>query len=174
MSDGLTLSNYKTWVYILGFDHNEAVEGKGIVFGGFKTAQTGGVDVCLADSGYDAQHANGQWFNMYNTNSNAGGWRSSLMRSTTLPLVKNALPTELTSNIKTTTIYSDNTGGGNNTASYVTKTQDNIYLLAEFEIFGARTRANSVEQNYQQQYAYYVAGNSKIKYRHSSTGFKAM
>lgn len=174
LSDGLTLSNYKTWVYILGFDHNEAVEGKGIVFGGFKTAQTGGVDVCLVDSGYEAQHVNGQWFNMYNTNSNAGGWRSSLMRSTTLPRVKTALPTELTSNIKTTTIYSDNTGGGNDTASYVTTTQDDIYLLAEFEIFGARTRANSAEQNYQQQYAYYVAGNSKIKYRHSSTGFKAI
>ena len=91
------------------------------------------------------------------------------MRSTTLPLVKSALPSELTSVIKTTSIYSDNTGGGSNTASYVTATQDELYLLAEFEIFGARTHANSAERNYQQQYAYYVAGNSKVKYRHDST-----
>ena len=91
------------------------------------------------------------------------------MRSTTLPLVKSALPSDLQAVLKTTTIYSDNTGGGSDTASYVTATQDELYLLAEFEIFGARTYANSAERNHQQQYAYYVAGNSKIKYRHDNT-----
>ena len=169
LSDGLTLSNYQTYVYIIGFDHNSEKEGTGIAFGGFKTAQTGGVDVALCDSGYNTNKTSGQWFNMNNQQSNAGGWKSSLMRSTTLPLVKSALPPELTSVIKTTSIYSDNTGGGSNTASDVTATQDELYLLAEFEIFGARSYANSAEQNYQQQYAYYVAGNSKIKYRHDST-----
>ena len=169
LSDGLTLSNYQTWVYILGFDHNSAVEGTGIAFGGFKTAQTDGVGVALCDSGYGTNKTSGQWFNMNNSNTNSGGWSGSRMRSTTLPLVKSALPSELTSVIKTTSIYSDNTGGGSNTASYVTATQDELYLLAEFEIFGARTYANSAERNYQQQYAYYVAGNSKIKYRHDST-----
>ena len=169
LSDGLTLSSYKTWVYILGFDHNEAIEGKGILFGGFKTAQTGGVDVALCGSEYPIDKTSGQWFNMNNSASNTGGWNSSRMRSTTLPLVKSALPPELTSVIKATSIYSDNTGGGSDVASYVTATQDELYLLAEFEIFGARTYANSAEQNYQQQYTYYVAGNSKVKYRHSST-----
>ena len=91
------------------------------------------------------------------------------MRSTTLPLVKSALPSDLQAVLKTTSIYSDNTGGGSDTASYVTATQDELYLLAEFEIFGARSYANSAERNHQQQYAYYVAGNSKIKYRHDST-----
>ena len=169
VSDGLTLSNYQTWVYIIGFDHNSAVEGTGIAFGGFKTAQTSGIDVALCDSGYNSNKTSGQWFNMNNSNTNAGGWSSSRMRSTTLPLVKSALPSELTSVIKTTTIYSDNTGGGSDVASYVTATQDDLYLLAEFEIFGAQTYANSAERNYQKQYAYYVAGNSKVKYRHDST-----
>ena len=169
VSDGLTLSNYQTWVYIIGFDHNKDVEGTGIAFQGFKTAQTGGVDVALCDSAYPNGKTSGQWFNMNNSNTNSGGWSSSRMRSTTLPLVKSALPSELTSVIKTTSIYSDNTGGGSDTASYVTATQDELYLLAEFEIFGARTWANSAERNHQQQYAYYVAGNSKIKYRHDST-----
>ena len=169
VSDGLTLSNYSTYVYIIGFDHNSAVEGTGIAFGGFKTAQARGTDVALCDSGYNSTKTSGQWFNMNNSATSSGGWSSSRMRSTTLPLVKSALPSDLQAVIKTTTIYSDNTGGGSNTASYVTATQDELYLLAEFEIFGARTHANSAERNHQQQYAYYVAGNSKIKYRHDST-----
>lgn len=169
LSDGLTLSNYSTWVYIIGFDHNSSVEGTGIAFQGFKTAQTGGTDIALCDSGYAVGQWSGQWFNMNNSNTNAGGWQSSRMRNTTIPVVKSALPTELTSVIKTTSIYTDNTGGSSDTASYVTATQDDIYLLAEFEIFGTRTYANSAEQNYQQQYAYYVAGNSKIKYKYNAT-----
>ena len=169
VSDGLTLSNYQTWVYIIGFDHNSSVEGTGIAFGGFKTAQTSGIDVALCDSGYNSSKSSGQWFNMNNSYTNRGGWASCRMRSTTLPLVKSALPSDLQAVLKTTSIYSDNTGGGSDTASYVTATQDELYLLAEFEIFGARTYANSAERNHQQQYAYYVAGNSKIKYRHDST-----
>lgn len=169
LSDGLTLSNYQMWVYIIGFDHNSTVEGTGIAFQGFKTAQTGGVDVALCDSGYSTYHSSGQWFNMNNSSSNAGGWASSLMRTTTIPVVKATLPNELVSVIKTTTIYTDNTVGGSDTASDVTATQDDLYLLADFEIFGARTYANSAEQNYQKQYAYYVSGNSKVKYRHDST-----
>ena len=169
LSNGLTLSNYQTWVYIIGFDHNSEKEGTGIAFQGFKTAQSNGIDICLCDSGYNTGEYSGQWFNMNNSNTNSGGWKNSRMRSTTLPLVKSALPSDLQAVLKTTTIYSDNTGGGSDVASYVTATQDELYLLAEFEIFGAHTRANTAERNHQQQYAYYVAGNSKIKYRHDST-----
>ena len=75
--------------------------------------------------------------------------------------------------MKPITKYSDNTGGGNNTASYVTSTTDYLPLLAEFEIHGARTYANGAEQNYQQQYAYYQAGNSKVHYKHNATGTAA-
>lgn len=172
LSDGLTLSNYQTWVYIIGFDHNKDVEGTGIAFLGFKTAQTGGVDIALCDS-YGYNKTSGQWFNMNNSATNTGGWKNSRMRSTTLPLVKSALPSDLQAVLKTTTIYSDNTGGGSNAASYVNATQDDLYLLAEFEVFGARTFANSTEQNYQKQYAYYAAGNSKVKYKHNSTATAA-
>ena len=71
------------------------------------------------------------------------------------------------------TIYTDNTGGGSDNASYVTKTTDYLPLLAEYEIFGTRSYANSAEKNYQAQYAYYSAGNSKVKYRHSATSSPA-
>ena len=169
LSDGLMLSNYQTWVYIIGFDHNKDVEGTGIAFGGFKTAQTGGKDVALCDSGYGSNKTSGQWFNMNNNNSTSGGWNSCNMRNNTLPVVKAALPSDLQAVLKTTTLYTDNTGGSGTSASYVTATQDELYLLAEFEIFGTRRYANTAEQNYQKQYAYYVAGNSKVKYRHDST-----
>lgn len=173
LSDGLTLSNYSTYVYIIGFDHNKDVEGTGIAFQGFKTAQTNGTDVCLCDNGYNGNKFSGQWFNMNNNNSTVGGWNSCNMRNNTLPVVKAALPSDLQAVLKTTTLYTDNTGGNSTSASYVTATQDELYLLAEFEIFGARTYANTAEQNYQKQYAYYVAGNSKVKHRHDGTATAA-
>ena len=75
--------------------------------------------------------------------------------------------------MKPMTIYTDNTGGGSNTASNVTASVDYLPLLAEYEIFGTRSYANSSEQNHQAQYAYYSAGNSKVKYRHSATSSTA-
>ena len=41
-------------------------------------------------------------------------------------------------------------------------------MLAEFEVFGTRSYANSYEQNYQAQYDYYKAGNSRVAYNHSA------
>jgi hypothetical protein len=84
-------------------------------------------------------------------------------------LIMAALPSDLRAVMQPMTIYTDNTGGGSDNASYVTKTTDYLPLLAEYEIFGTRTYANSAEKNYQAQYAYYSAGNSKVKYRHSAT-----
>ena len=171
LSDGLTLSNYNTWVYIIGFDHNKDVEGTGIAFQGFKTAQSNGTDICLVDSYYDSKRTYGQWFNMKNDNKVMDGWNGCDMRNNTLPVVKAALPTDLQAVIKTTTLYTANKGGSTEPPppSDVTATKDELYLLAEFEIFGARTYANPAEQNYQKQYAYYVAGNSKVKYKHNDT-----
>lgn len=171
VSDGLTLTNFETYVYILGFNHNEALEGSGIVFGGFKTAQVGGTDITLADSGYGNQATGGQWFNMNNTVSNTGGWQSSLMCTATMPLIKAAFPSDLRSVIKTSTIYTDNVGGGSgNVETNVTSTQDSVYLLSEYEVFGITKLANTYEASKQQQYAYYSAGNSKVKYKHNDTG----
>ena len=175
LSDGLTLSNYQTWVYIIGFDHNSAVEGTGIAFQGFKTAQSNGTDICLVDSYYNSKRTYGQWFNMKNDNDVMDGWNGCDMRNNTLPVVKAALPTDLQAVIKTTTLYTANKGGSTEPPppSDVTATKDELYLLAEFEIFGAIDYANPAEQNYQKQYAYYVAGNSKVKYKHNDTATAA-
>ena len=50
VSDGLTLTNYSAWVYIIGFNHNAEREGNGIAFQGFKATKNG-TPVCLTDSG---------------------------------------------------------------------------------------------------------------------------
>lgn len=173
INDGLTLNNYSTYVFILGFNHNVALEGQGISFGGFKNALSSGKDICLIDSGYNNSKTSGTWFNMNDFQSNSGGWEQSRMRNNLIPQFKSCLESELVSVLKTVNKYTDNVGSGSYSASNVTATQDDMFLLSEFEVFGARTYANSAEQNYQTQYAYYSAGNSKVKYRHSSTGSTA-
>ena len=162
------------YCYIIGIDHNSAKEGTNRIHFQFGyTAASGGVHIAFIDGGYGSNYTSGSYFNMNNANSNSGGWANSRMRTTIIPTFKACLPSDLQAVLKTVTKYSDNTGGGSNAASYVTATTDDIFLLAEWEVFGARSYANSAEQNYQAQYAYYSAGNSKVRYRHSSTGSTA-
>ena len=162
------------YCYIIGIDHNSGKEGTNRIHFQFGySAASGGVHLAFIDSGYGNNKTSGSWFNMNNVQKNTGGWNSSLMRTSICPAFKNAMPSDLQAVLKTVTKYSDNTGGGSNTASYVTATTDDIFLLAEWEVFGARSYANRAEQNYQAQYAYYSAGNSKVRYRHSATGSTA-
>ena len=192
---GTQAVNGTYYAYIIGFNHNSSKEGNGITFGTFKTALTGGTDICLVDGTYDGHSTNGtKYFNMnHSSNTNAGGWKGCDLRydvlgstntndgdatatTATNPVANTlmaALPSDLRAVMQPMTIYTDNTGGGLDNASYVTKTTDYLPLLAEYEIFGTRSEANSAEKNYQAQYAYYSAGNSKVKYRHSETGSKA-
>ena len=180
------------YVYILGFNHNGAT---GIDFGTFKTALSGGTDICLIDGKYNNYSTNGtKYFNMnHSSNANSGGWKGCDLRydvlgstntndgdatatTATNPVANTlmaALPSDLRAVMQPMTIYTDNTGGGTNTASNVTASVDYLPLLAEYEIFGTRSYANSSEQNHQAQYAYYSAGNSKVKYCHSATSSTA-
>ena len=168
VSDGLTLTNYSAWVYIIGFNHNAEREGNGIAFQGFKVTKSG-TPVCLVDSGYDSVKSDGTWFNIKNSNSNSGGWQASLMRKNVMPLIKAAFPADLQAVIKTSTIY---TAAGTGDIA-CTASDDDVFLLGEYEVFGARSNATTEEPNYLKQYSYYSAGNSKVKYRHNSTGSAA-
>ena len=85
-----------------------------------------------------------------------------------------ALPSDLRAVMKPITKYTDSVGNSSNVAGNVTASVDYLPLLAEFEIFGTRSYANQYEQNSQVQYDYYKSGNSKVKYRHSSTGSTAI
>lgn len=164
VSDGLTLSNYSAWVYIIGFNHNSEKEGNGIAFQGFKVTDKG-APVCLVDSGYYSNKTSGTWFNMNNSNTNAGGWEACLMRKNIMPLIKAALPSDLKAVIKPSTIFTTQ-GSGNGAC---TATEDEVFLLAEYEVLGTHKYASSQEPNYLKQYSYYSAGNSKVKYKHNDT-----
>ena len=168
VSDGRTLTNYTAWVFIIGFNHNEDREGNGIAFQGFKATKNG-TPVCLTDTGYDDSRTSGTWFNMNNTYTNAGGWQGSLMRKNVMPLIKAAFPADLQAVIKTSTIFTTQ-GSGDGAC---TATEDEVFLLAEYEVFGSRTYASTQEPNYLKQYSYYSAGNSKVKYKHDATSTAA-
>ena len=164
VSDGLTLTNYSAWVFIIGFNHNAEREGNGITFQGFKATKNG-TPVCLTDSGYNSEKTSGTWFNMNNSNTNSGGWQASLMRKNVMPLIKAAFPSDLKAVIKQSTIFTTQ-GSGNGAC---TATEDDVFLLAEYEVFGTHKNASSQEPNYLKQYSYYSSGNSKVKYKHNNT-----
>ena len=168
VSDGLTLTNYSAWVYIIGFNHNAEREGNGITFQGFKVTKNG-TPVCLTDSGYNSSKSSGTWFNMNNTNTNSGGWQASLMRKNVMPLIKASFPADLQAVIKPSTIFT----APDTDDIALTATQDEVFLLAEYEVFGYSSYASTQEQNYLKQYSYYSAGNNKVKYEHNATSTAA-
>ena len=179
----LTLSNYTTYAFIIGFNHNASVEGTNrIHFQLAKTALSGGKDVCLCDSSYNSSVSTTGYFSINSSRTNAGGWESSQMRTnicgTSLSSYSGTIiaviPAALRAVLKSVTKYTDNTAnGGGSTASYVTATTDYFFLLSEFEVFGSIDIGNTNEKNKQAQYAYYSAGNSKIKYKHNGTSTAA-
>ncbi len=179
----LSLSNVTTYAFIIGFNHNASVEGANrIHFQLAKTALSGGTDVCLCDSSYNSNVSTTGYFSMNSRRTNSGGWASSQMRTnicgTSLSSYSGTIiaviPAALRAVLKSVTKYTDNTAnGGGSTASYVTATTDYFFLLSEFEVFGSISYGNTNEKNKQAQYAYYSAGNSKIKYQHNGTSTAA-
>lgn len=182
----LTLSNYTTYAFIIGFNHNASLEGENrIHFQLAKTALSGGTDVCFCDNQYGPDSGwsspGAGYFVMNASNTNSGGWKSSQMRTnicgTSLSSYSGTIiaviPAALRAVLKSVTKYTDNTGGGSSAASNVTATTDYFFLLSEFEVFGNISYENVNEKNKQAQYAYYSAGNSKIKYKHNGTSTAA-
>ena len=76
---GTKAYNKTYYVYILGFNHRD--EG-GITFGGFKTAASKGIDICLTDSKHSSSSADGtKYFNINHKGAdNHGGWAACDLR----------------------------------------------------------------------------------------------
>lgn len=175
---GMSL-NSTVRAFILGFNHNSGKEGSNRIH--FQIGKTtSGTDIAFCDSNYNSSGSS-QGFRMNLSNTNSGGWNESYGRNTllgnsgtpTAPPANSfmaALPAELRAVMKPVTKYTDNKGNSSNTSGAVTATTDYLFLLSEFEVQGVRSWANQYEQNYQAQYDYYKAGNSKVKYRHDETG----
>lgn len=168
---GNTTVNRTVDAVILGINHNSGKEGNNRIH--FLIGKSGDNMCGMTDSNYDIRVSATGWCSMNTSNTNSGGWNNSHMRKTLLgntgtptESVENtflaALPTDLRAEMKSCTKYSDNTGGSSNPSSAVTATTDYLFLLAEWEVFGAKTYASSYEQNSQVQYDYFKAGNSKV------------
>ena len=165
-------------VFILGFNHNASREGQHLIH--FAIGKISGKQVALCDSEYD-DYTSSTCFHMNSSDDNGGGWNQSYMRKTILgnsgspssPPANSllaALPADLRAVMQSVNKYTDNTGHSSNSSGAVTVTEDFLFLLAEFELYGSRTYANQYERNSQQQYDYFKAGNPKTFGKHNATG----
>lgn len=100
-------------------------------------------------------------YGMNSTKSNQPGWGYSEMRTTYLPAILAMMPSEVQIGIRevnklTRTNYSN---------SAISTTADKLFLPSMMEMFGATTSNSSGEGALGEgtQYAYYKAGNSKVK-----------
>ena len=164
--------------FILGFNHNSTREGSNRIH--FQIGKTtDGMDIAFCDSYYPTQSTTNQGFRMNTREITSGGWNESYGRNNLLgnsgtptsPRENSfmaALPADLLVVMKSVTKYTDNTGAASGMSADVTATTDYLFLLSEFEVQGSRRFANQAEQNYQAQYDYYKAGNSKVKHRHDN------
>lgn len=166
----ITFANETYLFCIAGFNHNEEYEGKGIHF--MLAKNPVGVNTAFTDSSNVTQGSTaGFRFNLQNSNN--GGWRSSYLRNTICQAVFDAFPEELQNVIGECVKYSDNVGNKTTAASSITALKEKVFIPSEFEIFGVRDVANPTEQTYQKQYAYFKAGNTKVKYCHDKTAEQA-
>lgn len=93
---------------------------------------------------------------MNSSNTNSGGWGSCALRTTLQGTIKNTIAAAWTGIMKK---VNKKTSAGSASAT-INTTADDLFLLSEIEIFGSVTYSASGEGA---QYAYYKAGNSKVK-----------
>lgn len=132
-------TNYR--IDIIGKNHDDYADGSG------KAPLTFQMHDCY-----------GTTYQMNSSNTNSGGWNSCAMRNTHLPAILNLMPAEVKAAIRD---VQKKSSAGNQSSSIQT-TNDKLFLLSEIEIFGSRFYSFAGEGT---QYAYYQAGNSKVKNR---------
>lgn len=130
-------TNYR--IDIIGKNHDDLADGTG------KAPLTFQLHDCYTTA-----------YPMNDSNTNVVGWRGCQMRAQTMPSLKLLLPAEVQAGIRPVKKL---TSAGNQSSSIVT-TSDELFLLTEIEIFGNTTYSFAGEGT---QYAYYQAGNSKVK-----------
>ena len=169
-----SFSNTTTYCYILGFDHNKSVESGGahalhIGFGA--SALSGGAYIAYCDGKYSNYVSTTGYFSMNSSNTNSGGWNSCQMKSTICPAFKNALPSDLKSNIRAVTKWQNNGGSSSGQSS-----SNEIWLLSEMEIFGSAAwseyTANQVQYDFYKGVTDWSAA-PKVKYKDTSTSLGA-
>ena len=135
----MTINGTNYQIDIIGKNHDDYADGSG------KAPLTFQMHDCYSTT-----------YVMNGSNTNVGGWTSSVMRTTHLPAILALMPTEVQNGIRE---VNKMTSAGSQSAT-INTTADKLFLLSEIEIFGSVTESKSGEGS---QYAYYSAGNSKLK-----------
>ena len=150
IGDQVTLAlNGTNYVFdVIGFNHDTLTNAK--AYGASTKTGKAGITFQMHDL-----FATG--YKMNSTDTNSGGWKSSDMRTSTMATMKGYMPDDWETIIKHVNKASGKGGGSSSGTEIVS---DNCFLLAEIEIFGSTTYSVSGEGT---QYAYYKAGNSKVK-----------
>ena len=127
----ITLSTGETiTVAIMGFDHDDLSDGSG------KAPITLGMTELMATT-----------YRMNSTDTNAGGWDESEMRTSTMATLLTQLPSDLQSVIKQ--VNKKATAGDKSTS--ITTSADKLWLLAEVEVDGT-TSAGYADEGEQYEY----------------------
>ena len=151
-TDAIDGTNYV--FQIIGFDHDD-LDSADLRYndatynGGTNKA---GITFCMKEQYSETKYMN-------SSNTNTGSWQNSYMRATVMPLIKNAMSSSLRAVLRT---VSKLAGTGAGSTSGVNTSADTLFLLSECEVFSTRSYSVAGEGS---QYAYYVAGNSRIKTR---------
>ena len=139
----INIDNTDYQFQIIGFNHDTKTAGG-----------TAGITFQMVD----CMNATAQ---MNSSETNSGGWTNCAMRTSTMATLLTKLPSALQNVIKAVNKL---TSAGEHSAT-INTTSDKLFLLSEVEIFGSLTYSKSGEGS---QYAYYKAGNSKVKKVNSS------
>lgn len=139
----ITVNGVTYAAQIIGFDHDTLTTADG-------SRTKAGITFQMVDCLNTTYSMNG-------SNTNSGGWNGSTMRTSTMATLLNQLPVALKNVLKSVNKRSG-TGGGSTSGTQTT--HDKLFLLSEVEIFGTTTYSVPGEGT---QYAYYKAGNSKVK-----------
>lgn len=145
-------------VDIIGFDHDTPTNTS--TYGRTKAGITFQLHDVLATT-----------YKMNDSNTNSGGWKSSVMRTSTMPTLLN----QLASDLKAVIVPVDKISGkGGGSSSGTASVSDSLFLLAEGEVFGSSYGYGGNGYSFDDecssvtQYAYYKNGGSKKKYKSGS------
>ena len=147
----ITLTNGQVMtVRIIGFNHDNLIGGG-----------TAGITM-------EFRHLMHTTHQMNATNTNAGGWQNSNMRTVTMDMVYHLLPSQLQTRVKRVNKMTAN--GGSQAGTTVVATQDFCFLFSEREIFGHNNNSRAGEGT---QYSFWIGNNTnaaRIKNMNNGTG----
>ena len=167
-SNMISYNNLSVDVFIVGINHNSSREGDNLIH--FQMGKINGALKCFQSEWYGAQQTGGFCHEVMDS-----GWADSWLRNKYLAFASaygeqnlsatnsyaSLLPSDLRAVITSVLKYTNCTGPVANAWNDIKSTSDKFFVMSEYELYGVRYSANVHEQDYQKQYSYYSAGNSK-------------